>query len=131
MSSSSIWPIDWTLSAAITQGQSGPGSNGNERAISHPPKLQDWSLSIRLFSAISRTLVRRWWSYPSAEMQSVYSTAPADWSGAICLFKTEQMIDFNVILTRVRLFYDKRLGNRVHCAFILIFMIWFKVIISI
>ncbi len=36
---------------------------------------------MRLFSVISRTLVREG-SYPSAEVQSVYSTAPADWAMA-------------------------------------------------
>ena len=30
---SSIWPIDRTLSGAISQGQSGPGSNGNEGVL--------------------------------------------------------------------------------------------------
>ena len=39
------------------------------------PKLQHcWNLTIRYFSVISRTLVRGW-SYPSAEVQSVHSTA--------------------------------------------------------
>ena len=43
------------------------------------PKAQHyWSLTIRLINVISRTLI--WWggggSYPSAEMQLVYSTAP-------------------------------------------------------
>ena len=37
------------------------------------------NLSIRLFSVISRTLVGGG-LYPSAEMQSVYSTVPADWA---------------------------------------------------
>ena len=35
-----------------------------------------WNLTLRLFSAISRTFVVG--SYPSAEMQSGYSTAPGD-----------------------------------------------------
>ena len=44
----------------------------------HSPKLQHyWSLTMRLFSVISRILVREW-SYPSAEMQLGYSAAPAD-----------------------------------------------------
>ena len=30
---SSIWPIDRTLSGAITPGQSGPGSDGNEEVL--------------------------------------------------------------------------------------------------
>ena len=33
MSNSSIWHIDKTLLGATTQGQSGPGSNGNEDVI--------------------------------------------------------------------------------------------------
>ena len=49
------------------------------RGTPHSPKLQlCWKLSIRLFSVISRTLFGG--SYPSAEVQSVYSTAPADWA---------------------------------------------------
>ena len=52
---SSIWPIDRTLSGATTLGQSGPCSNGN---TPHSPKLQHyWSLTIRFFRDISRTLV--------------------------------------------------------------------------
>ena len=42
-----------------------------------------WNLTIRLFSVISRTLIGGW-SYPSAEVQSVYSTAPTD--GAIIVW---------------------------------------------
>ena len=37
-----------------------------------------WNLTMRLFSVTSRTLIGE--SYPSAEVQSVYSTAPADWA---------------------------------------------------
>ena len=33
---SSIWPIDRTLSGATTQGQSGPGSDGNEGMLCIP-----------------------------------------------------------------------------------------------
>ena len=77
---------------------------------SHSPKLQHHrSLTIRFFSVISRTLVgggltplqrwsqciqqphptepqdrRDWGSYPSAEMQSVYFTAPpSSWLGTL------------------------------------------------
>ena len=38
-----------------------------------------WNLTIRLFSVIFRALVGGRGSYSSAEVQSVYSTAPADW----------------------------------------------------
>ena len=37
---SSIWPIDRTLSGASTPGQSEPGSDGNERILRIPPRLQ-------------------------------------------------------------------------------------------
>ena len=37
-----------------------------------------WNLTIRLFSVISGHLLGEG-SYPSAEVQSVYSTAPATW----------------------------------------------------
>ena len=58
---SSTWPIEqW-------QGRSTP---------LFPKILYYWNLTIRLFSVILRTKIGE--SYPSAEMQSVYSTAPAD-----------------------------------------------------
>ena len=96
---SSIWPIDWTLTGATPLVKSGPGSNGNEGV---PRILQNWSFTVRLFSVLSRTLVgvglthqqRCSWrtpqsqltgmliagrmSYPSAEVQLAYFTAPAD-----------------------------------------------------
>ena len=44
------------------------------------PKVQHyWNFTIRLFSDIIRTLVGVG-SYPFAEKQSVYSTAPAEWA---------------------------------------------------
>ena len=53
-----------------------PESDGNERVLLIPPNLQlYWSFIIRLF----RTLVGGG-PYPSGEMVSVYSTAPADWA---------------------------------------------------
>ena len=55
---SSNWPIDRIPSGATTPGQSEPGSNGNEGVLHIPPKLQHyWSLTIRLFSIIFRTLI--------------------------------------------------------------------------
>ena len=47
----------------------GPGSDDNEQVLHIPASL--------LFSVISRTLIGGGY-YPSAEKQSVYSTAPAD-----------------------------------------------------
>ena len=52
---SPIWAIDRTLSDTTTPGQSGPGSDGNERVLCIPQHY--WSLTIRLFSVISKTFV--------------------------------------------------------------------------
>ena len=57
--------------------------------VHHIP--QSSSITIRLFSVISRTLVGE--SYPSAQMQSVYFTAPADWAKYIFSF-LEAVITF-------------------------------------
>ena len=63
------------LSDAITLGQTGPGSDGNEEVL-HIPQSSSFTLNltIRLLSFISRTLLGGV-SYLSTEMQSVYSTA--------------------------------------------------------
>ena len=69
MWNSSIWLIDGTLSFATTRGQSGPGSNGNERVLCIP---QSSSIT---GASLSDCLV----SYPGhTEMQSGYFTAPAN-----------------------------------------------------
>ena len=73
---SSIQSIDGTLSGATIPGQSGPGSDGNEGVLSI---LQNFSTagtspSDCLVSYI-RTLARG-----VLEVQSEYSTAPADWA---------------------------------------------------
>ena len=79
MSNSSIWPINETLSGATTRGQSEPGSNDNEGVLHilqssrTEPSLSDCLMSYPGYSLEGV-------SYPSAEMQSVYSTAPADWA---------------------------------------------------
>ena len=55
---SSIWPIDMTLSGTTTPGRSEPGSDGNEGVLRIPQSSSIyWSLTIRLFSVISRTHV--------------------------------------------------------------------------
>ena len=68
MSNSSIRPIVRTLLVTTILGQSGPGS---ERV------LRISQSTIRLFNIINRTLTGKGF-YPSAEMQSDNSTAPAD-----------------------------------------------------
>ena len=76
MSNSSIWPIDRILLGAITPGQSGPGSNGNERVLYIPQISKvEGLLSNCLMSYLAHSLGD---FYPSAEIQSVFSTTPAD-----------------------------------------------------
>ena len=74
MSCSSI-----TLSGATTPGQSGPGSNGNKGVLHIPQSSSSTGASPSdcLVSYPGHSLGE---SYPSVEMQSVYSTAPADWA---------------------------------------------------
>ena len=79
MSNSSIWLIDRTLSGAL--GQSGPGSDGNEGVLSIP---QNSSITRASQSDCLVSYQDTRWSgegsYSSAEMQSLYSTVPADWA---------------------------------------------------
>ena len=71
-----------TLSSASILGASTPGSDGNEWGTLHSAKLLHyWNLTMRLFSVISWHSLKG--SYPSAEKQSVYSKAPADWANLI------------------------------------------------
>ena len=83
MSNSSI---DKILPGAATPSQSGPGSNGNEGVHSIPQRscITGASPSDCLASYVGHSLGE---SYPSPEMQSVYSTAPANWARVLlCLF---------------------------------------------
>ena len=77
MSNSSIWPIDRTFSDATILGQSGPGSNGNEGVLRIPQSssIAGASSSDCLVLYTGHLFEE---SYLSAEMQSVYPTAPAD-----------------------------------------------------
>ena len=58
MSSSSMWPIDRTLSGTSTPSQSGPGSNGNEliprvsQSTNTVPSPSDGSVSYRGHSLV-------------------------------------------------------------------------------
>ena len=79
MQFSSIQPIDRALLGATILGQSGPGSNGNEGVLCIPqsPSVTGTSPSDCLVSYPGHSLGG---FYPSAEVQSVYSTAPANWA---------------------------------------------------
>ena len=78
MSNSSIWPIHRALSGATTPGQSGSGNSGNEGILSilQSSSITGASPSNCLMSYPGHSLRV---SYSCAEMQLVYSTAPANW----------------------------------------------------
>ena len=79
MPNNSIWHLDRTLSDATTWRQSWPGSDDNERVfrIAQSSGITGASLSDCLVSYQEYTLGE---SYASAEMQSMYLTAPAEWA---------------------------------------------------
>ena len=110
MQFSFTWPIDRTRSGATTPGQSGPRNECNEGVFRIPPKLQQhyWNLTIRLLSFICTILFLGGGSYPSAEKQSVYSTAPDDWIKGHSLEKGALLLCRDA----VGVFYSpNRLGN--------------------
>ena len=80
MQFSSIKPIDRALSGATIPSQSGSGSNGNEGVlrISQSSSLTRISTLDCLVSYTEHSFGGG--SYPSVEVPSVYSTAPADWA---------------------------------------------------
>ena len=71
--------INRTLSGTTTLGQSGPGNDGNKEVlrISQSYTITRASPSDCLVPYPGHSLGK---SYPSAEMQSMYSAAPADWA---------------------------------------------------
>ena len=72
---SSILLIDRTLSGFNTPGQSGTGSDSNKGVL-----CITGASRLDCFVLYRRQSLGK--SYPSAKMQSVYSDAPADWTGA-------------------------------------------------
>ena len=74
----SLWPINWTPTGTITLNQNEPGSKGNKRVLHIPQNSRaETTLSNGLMSYLAHLLEG---VYPSAEMQSAYSTASADWA---------------------------------------------------
>ena len=68
-----------TLSGATTPGRRGPGSNGNEGLVQIPQISKAGASPPDGWMSYVRTLFGEWY-YLSVEMQSMYSTAPADWA---------------------------------------------------
>ena len=89
---SSIQPIDKTLIRCYHSGQNGAGSDGNKGIlrILQSSIITGTSPSDCLVSYPGHTL--GWGSYPSVEVQSVYSTAPADWATQECREKNRTSI---------------------------------------
>ena len=82
MQFSSIQLTDRALSDATIPGQSGPGSNGNEGVLRTPKTLSITGTSSLdcLVSYLGHSLGGGGGSFLSAEVQSVYSTTPANWA---------------------------------------------------
>ena len=87
MSNSSIWFRDRTLPDPTTAGHSGPGNDGNEGVL---PVLKSSSItgassSDCLMLLSGHSFFFGGGSYSYAEMQSVYSAAPAVWAAQVFL----------------------------------------------
>ena len=89
---SSHWPIDRTLSRATTLSQGGPGSDGYKEVLCIPQSSSNTGAtpSDCLVSYPGNSLGE---SYPSADVQSVYSIAPADrairfYNYEVCIYPT-------------------------------------------
>ena len=98
---SSIWPIDKTLSGALTTGQSGPGSNDNEGILCIPlsSSITEVLPSDYLVSYTGHSLIE---SYPSSEAMSVNFTTPADrekWFQVLLLILWSNQLWYYLTLT--------------------------------
>ena len=70
-----------TLSSATTLGQSGHGSNGNERIFHILQSSNTEAIPSNDLMSYSEHS-----SYSTAEMHSIYSTAPANWAAALNIY---------------------------------------------
>ena len=123
MQFSSFSPIDRTLSGAITSGQSGPGSDGNERIlrISQSSSTTGTSPSDCLVSYLAHSLEGG--AYPFAGMQSVYSTAPANRENfesvsffCVILARCDRELSGNKIRTKLE-HMQKKKKKKEKCSF--------------
>ena len=104
---SSIWSIYRALSGTTIPGQIGPGSYGNEGVLRIPQSsnITGASSSDCLVSYPGHLLERG--SYPSAEVQSMYSTVPADW--AIHRVKCKNsFISYNLVEHKYAVYMSKQ-----------------------
>ena len=79
--------MERVLSDATTPGQCGPGSNGNKGILRIPQnsRITETSPSDCLVSYLGNSFGGVG-SYPCAEVESVYSTAPDDWAKFISYY---------------------------------------------
>ena len=140
-----------TLSSATTQGQSAPGSDGNERELCIPQSssITEASPSDCLVSYPRHSLGE---SYLSADIQSVYSTVPADWAINVLVPKSVSLIFSRIPFKKVSEYFSMQtvyvfislmklllqslvsriflvLGNS-YLAFSFIFISWCSLLIS-
>ena len=96
-----------SLSGATTSCQSGPGSDVNEGVLCIPRSLP-WALPWDcLVSHLGHSLGE---FYPSAEMQSVYSAALADWvrikEGNFVNYQLNYLTEFDMYIDIVQIVYS-------------------------
>ena len=122
---SSIWPIERTLSGTTTLDLRRSRSNGNEEVLYIP---QSSSITLTSPSDCLVSYPGHSWgeSYPSAEKQSVYSIAPAEWAiGWLILCHINHCRLFNakfclyIYVLYMQSAYSKALTNRV--------TVWFQI----
>ena len=104
MSNSSIWHMDRTLSCSVTPNQSVFESNGNEGVSAFPKALALQEPQHQCHIQDTRWSGR---SYPTAEIQSVHSTALADWSKQFmfCLLRIEMLITWKCRCCNISAFF--------------------------
>ena len=80
MSNSAIWLIDRALSCTTTLSQSVPGSDRNEEVLRILQSFSITGASLSDYLGLYPGHLQGWSSYPSTEMQLVYSITPDDWA---------------------------------------------------
>ena len=89
-----MWPIDRTLSSVPTPSQRAPGSDSYKVLLSIPQSSSVTAASPSDLLYPGHTFEE---SYPSVEMQSVYSAAQADWAITVPVLSIAQIEPFNYV----------------------------------
>ena len=116
---SSIWSLDRTLSGATIPCQSGPGSDGNKGAL-HIRQSSSVTGTSPSDCLVSYLETRCLGSYPSAEKQSVYSTAAANWVTGDSLARVHSRLQWSSCCSLQP--SPSRLGNKSVCMFTLMIL---------